>query len=543
MSRTGRLDALLRQLVSVDAVPTRLYLHPEISPDVAFDTSLAALAAVWAGQFDIGTRFAGAALRAADDVEALVFAHGVTGLARAGSMDPSPAASSDDSLTELCSRVTGNLRLPLNALLAESALAEARLDLAVRLLEAVPPRTALFGGADHPFLTIIRCFVARVRLFSGDVAGASVEMTEAVAGAQTEAEEIFAAASAAVVDGSAGRRQSARAGVQRILTLDMRPTNALAGGVYLLTSYAAIVGDDVGTSARAALRASRDASFSDARVIDRAICFEILTRAAVDAGDLDAARAWQLRALPLAGHPSADSTVERISSRVSLLAGEPQAALEAAHRAISLATRSRRALEIAEGEILAARARIALRDRGPAARQLATVVADADAHGFGAVRRSAARELRSVGRRLPPDSHRGWEGLSARERDVALLISEGRSNAQIAASEFLSEHTVRIHVSRVLHAFGVPTRVGVASALGSVPGSATAVAELTARQQQIVELITVGASNRSIAEQLAVSESTVEKHVSAIMRRWGVSSRAGIAHSAARVLSPAPREP
>ena len=531
MSRADRLDALLWELVVVEAVPSHLYLDPLGSSDVAFDSALAGLAAVWAGQFDLAAPLAAAARRAADDPDTVVFAESVCGLVRAGATVPGPLQDFA-SAASVSARVSSELRLPLCALLAEAALAEARLDIAADLLTVVPPRTVLFGRQDHPFLTIIRCFVARVRLFSGDVSGASEEAAQACAGAGTAAERIFATATAAVVDGSAGRRQEARAGVHRILALDLAPTNALTSGAFLLASYAAIVGDDVRTSAVAALRASTDPSFPEVRIVDRAICFEILTRAAVDAGDLDAARAWQLRAAPLAAHQSAGSTVERIASRVSLIAGDSERALEEAERSISLAVRAGRALEAAEGEILAARARMSLRERGQAARRLADVVTDADAHGFGAVRRSAARELRAVGRRLPPDARRGWEGLSARERGIAVLIADGRSNAQIAASEYLSEHTVRIHVSRVLHAFGVPTRVGVASALGAVSVD-SGLGPLTARQQQIVALIATGATNHSIAEALDVSESTVEKHVSAVMRRWEVTSRSGIAHRAA----------
>ena len=531
MSRAARLDALLRQLVVVDAVPPELYRDTAGASDVAFDSALAALAAVWAGQFGIAAPLATAARRAADDPDTVVFAESVCGLVRAGtpmSAPPEEFASAARASAGLVSE----LRLPLCALLAEAALAEARLDIAEGLLSVVPPRTALFGRRDHPFLTVIRCFVARVRLFSGDVSGAADEAAQACAGAGTEAERIFATATAAVIDGSAGRRQEARAAVSGILARDIAPVNALMSGAFLLASYAAIVGDDVRTSAAAVLRASVDPSFGQVRIVDRAICLEILTRAAVDAGDLDAARSWQLRAAPLAEEPSASSTVERIASRVSLLAGDAERALEEAMRSVALAESARRALEAAEGEILAARARISLRERGAAARRLADVVTDADAHGFGAVRRSASRELRSVGRRLPPDTRRGWEGLSAREQGIALLISEGRSNAQIASSEFLSEHTVRIHVSRVLHAFGVPTRVGVASALGAA-SAAAGPEPLTVRQQQIVALITSGATNRSIAERLEVSESTVEKHVSAVMRRWEVTSRSGIARRAA----------
>jgi DNA-binding NarL/FixJ family response regulator len=44
----------------------------------------------------------------------------------------------------------------------------------------------------------------------------------------------------------------------------------------------------------------------------------------------------------------------------------------------------------------------------------------------------------------------GPEQLTAREREVLLEIAEGRSNAEIAASLFLSEATVKTYVTRIL---------------------------------------------------------------------------------------------
>lgn len=48
---------------------------------------------------------------------------------------------------------------------------------------------------------------------------------------------------------------------------------------------------------------------------------------------------------------------------------------------------------------------------------------------------------------------------------------------------------------------------------------------LTKREHQIVNLIQKGLSNREIAEELFISETTVKKHVSNIFEKTGVSSR------------------
>jgi DNA-binding NarL/FixJ family response regulator len=52
--------------------------------------------------------------------------------------------------------------------------------------------------------------------------------------------------------------------------------------------------------------------------------------------------------------------------------------------------------------------------------------------------------------------------LSERERDVALEVAKGHSNAEIAATLFLSEATVKAYVSRVLQKLDAANRVQVA---------------------------------------------------------------------------------
>jgi DNA-binding CsgD family transcriptional regulator len=55
-------------------------------------------------------------------------------------------------------------------------------------------------------------------------------------------------------------------------------------------------------------------------------------------------------------------------------------------------------------------------------------------------------------------------GLTVRERQVLLEIAAGRTNRQIARKLFISEHTVSIHVSRILAKLGVGNRTAAAAA-------------------------------------------------------------------------------
>jgi DNA-binding CsgD family transcriptional regulator/tetratricopeptide (TPR) repeat protein len=71
--------------------------------------------------------------------------------------------------------------------------------------------------------------------------------------------------------------------------------------------------------------------------------------------------------------------------------------------------------------------------------------------------------------------------------------------------------------------------------LGPGPaGPGPAGAELTAREQEVLELIAAGRSNRQIAELLYISEKTASVHVSNILRKLGVASRGEAAAAAYR---------
>jgi DNA-binding NarL/FixJ family response regulator len=81
--------------------------------------------------------------------------------------------------------------------------------------------------------------------------------------------------------------------------------------------------------------------------------------------------------------------------------------------------------------------------------------------GTAVVAPSATRELfrhfdsRSAAVERPPE----FETLTAREGEVFLLAARGLSNSEIAAGEFLSEATVKTHISRILSKLSLRDRV------------------------------------------------------------------------------------
>ena len=56
------------------------------------------------------------------------------------------------------------------------------------------------------------------------------------------------------------------------------------------------------------------------------------------------------------------------------------------------------------------------------------------------------------------------EGLTQRERDIAELIAEGLDNREIAQALYLSEGTVRNHISAILQKCGLRNRTQIAIA-------------------------------------------------------------------------------
>lgn len=66
--------------------------------------------------------------------------------------------------------------------------------------------------------------------------------------------------------------------------------------------------------------------------------------------------------------------------------------------------------------------------------------------------------FRGIARKPHADESAKLSLLTARELEVLKLLGEAKSNAQIAEELFISEHTVKVHVSRILEKLGLSHR-------------------------------------------------------------------------------------
>jgi DNA-binding NarL/FixJ family response regulator len=151
-----------------------------------------------------------------------------------------------------------------------------------------------------------------------------------------------------------------------------------------------------------------------------------------------------------------------------------------------------------------------------------------------AVRMFAAEkpELTLMDLRLPDKSGveaiRAIRGMSAKAKIVVLTTYEGDEDIHQALAagaqgylikgmphDALVKALYRVHAG---HKFLPPV---VSQALSSrLPGS-----HLSQREQEVLQLMFAGKSNREIAEQLEIKEATVKSHVSVILMRMNVSDR------------------
>jgi DNA-binding NarL/FixJ family response regulator len=207
----------------------------------------------------------------------------------------------------------------------------------------------------------------------------------------------------------------------------------------------------------------------------RPVPYETLTRAELARGRIDAAAGWaQSAALTVEriGVPGRRGEALRAQAEVALARGEARAAVELAEAAVAAVAAAGRALDLARGHLLAGAAMAAVPDPDGAVTHLLRAREGFAACGAARLDDAAAQRLRRLGHAVPrggrpPGTAPGTALLSRRERQIAELISSGKTNREIAAELFLSVKTVEGHLAKVFGKLGVSRRAAVAAAVGA----------------------------------------------------------------------------
>jgi DNA-binding CsgD family transcriptional regulator/tetratricopeptide (TPR) repeat protein len=138
-----------------------------------------------------------------------------------------------------------------------------------------------------------------------------------------------------------------------------------------------------------------------------------------------------------------------------------------------------------------------------------------------------------------------------RQAEALLLSRRSRAQAQAAAGEAhrIASALGAAPLQREIEQLAIRSRIDLASpavgkpAAAAAPVSRGARFRLTRREQDVLERLTSGRTNREIADDLFISEKTASVHVSNIKSKLGANGRAEIAAIAVRLeLVPEPIE-
>jgi DNA-binding NarL/FixJ family response regulator len=159
------------------------------------------------------------------------------------------------------------------------------------------------------------------------------------------------------------------------------------------------------------------------------------------------------------------------AASLDLDSGDPTAAARRAEDAAELAESVGDLFDAARARLVAG---VALAQAGDRRRAIDSLEQAATAfETFGAHRShaEAVRELRKLGRRIHRRTEAGTPGadgigsLTERELEIARLVVDRRTNAEIAARLFLSQKTIEAHLRNSFRKLGVRSRAELARAL------------------------------------------------------------------------------
>jgi ATP/maltotriose-dependent transcriptional regulator MalT len=205
--------------------------------------------------------------------------------------------------------------------------------------------------------------------------------------------------------------------------------------------------------------------------------FRDLTEAELALGNLDAAKDAAKRARGIAdrhGLPMRLGDAGYAEAAILVAEGQAEQAVERADAAIRAYAAARMPLEVGRCRLLLAHAlRESDDDERAVDKELEAAHALFTERGAARLADRAARELRRSGRSVPrrrnggaaAAERRGPGSLSPRERQVALLVTEGRTTRQIAEALFLSPKTIETHLAHIFAKLEVSSRAAMTATL------------------------------------------------------------------------------
>jgi DNA-binding NarL/FixJ family response regulator len=412
-------------------------------------------------------RLGGAHLRA-EAATSLALSAAFVGAGAEAASACADAAALIDGLTD---EEIGYSADPIAARLAAAELFTDRLGDAARHAERALAVARLLGSGQHlPVLF----WAGTVRAASGRLPAAAALLDEAVDAARASGNAsmlgwvLLARSSVAAARGDIGL---ARAAARESVEAHGAPANNLPAVWARLNLAAALV--EFGDPAPAEQLLVGVAPLLPGPL--RLIAFELLTRCRLALGDVSGATAAVAQAKEYAGQSglaSARAAAGRAAAAVALRHGEPREAADLALAAAEAAESIGAVLDAAAARQLAARALAVAGDRARAVAQLQLACATYDRCGALHRRAEGERQLRRLGHRsvhhrttAGDRSGTGVAALTEREMQIARLVTDRRTNAEIAAELYLSQKTVESHVRNVFNKLAVTSRVDIAKTI------------------------------------------------------------------------------
>jgi ATP/maltotriose-dependent transcriptional regulator MalT len=207
--------------------------------------------------------------------------------------------------------------------------------------------------------------------------------------------------------------------------------------------------NDVSAALKLIRRATSEPAAPSTRLLNLAASVEVHL-AAGDIGSASAAAEEVAAIASILDVPVARATALQAKGHVRLAQGDHAAALASLRAAWRIWQEANTPYEAAKTRFLLGLACLAAGDDETAAMEL-------DAARLAFANLGAGPDLARAEAAATPDDPPTL-GLSGRERQVLVLVAEGKTNREIAAELIVSEHTVARHVQNIFTKLGVNTR-------------------------------------------------------------------------------------